>query len=69
MSPKARHVALGQVKPYTIGRQWSGVAYDVFNGVGTSGLIACSIALGQQHGVVLLHRCALQWCLTSGPQR
>jgi hypothetical protein len=58
MSPKARQVALGQVKPYAVGRQWPGVAYDVFNGVGTFGLVACSIALGQQHGAVLLCHCA-----------
>jgi hypothetical protein len=58
-SPKARQVALGQVKPYVIGRQWPAVAYDVFNGVCTSGLVACSTALGQQHGAVLLRRGAL----------
>jgi multidrug transporter EmrE-like cation transporter len=49
----------GQVKPYMIGRQGLAVAYDVFNGVGTSGLVACSTALGQQHGIVLLRRGAL----------
>jgi hypothetical protein len=58
-SPKARQVALGQVNPYTVGRQWLGVAYDVFNGVCTSGLVTCSTALGQQHGAVLLRRGAL----------
>jgi hypothetical protein len=47
MSPKARHVALGQVKPYLVGRQWPRVAYDIFNGVGTAGLVACSTALGK----------------------
>jgi hypothetical protein len=58
-SLKARQVALGQVKPNTIGRQWPGVAYDVFNGVGTSSLVACSTALGQQHVTALLCHCAL----------
>jgi hypothetical protein len=52
-------VALGQVKPYAVGRQWPGVAYDVFNGVGTSDLVTCSTALGQQHDTVLLRRGAL----------
>jgi hypothetical protein len=59
MSPKARQVAPGQVKPYAVGRQCLGVAYDVFNGVSTSGLIACSTALDQQHDIVLLRRGAL----------
>jgi hypothetical protein len=54
MSPKARQVVLGQVKSYAVGRQWPGVAYNVFNGVGTYGLVACSTALSQQHGTVLL---------------
>jgi hypothetical protein len=68
MSFKARQVASRQVKPYAVWRQWPGVAYDIFNGVSTSGLVACSIVLSQQHGVVMLRRCALQRCLTSGPQ-
>jgi hypothetical protein len=58
-SPKARWVALGQVKPYAVGRKWPGVEYDVFNSVGTSGLVTCSTALGQQHGAMLLRRGAL----------
>jgi hypothetical protein len=52
-------VALGQVKPYAVGHQWPGVAYDIFNSVGTSGHVACSTALDQQHDVVLLRRGAL----------
>jgi hypothetical protein len=58
-SPKAWQVALGQIKPYAVGRQWPGVAYDVFNGVGMAGRVACSTALSQQHGVVLLRHGAL----------
>jgi hypothetical protein len=58
-SPKVRQVALGQVKPYAVGRRWPEVAYDVFNNVGMSGLVACSTALGQQHDAVLLRRSAL----------
>jgi hypothetical protein len=54
MNPKARQVALEQVKPYMVGRQWPEVAYVVFNGVSTSGLIACSTTIGQQHDAVLL---------------
>jgi hypothetical protein len=69
MSHKVRQLALGQVKPYEVGRQWLGVAYDVFNSMGTPGLVTCSTTLGQQHGTELLRRCALQRCLTSGPQR
>jgi hypothetical protein len=52
-------MALGQIKPYTVWRQWSGVAYDVFNSVAMAGLVGCSTALGQQHDVVLLRRGAL----------
>jgi hypothetical protein len=58
-SPKARQVALGQIKPYMVWCQWPGVAYDVFNSVGMAGLVGCSTALGQQHDVVLLRRGAL----------
>jgi hypothetical protein len=55
-SLKARSVASGQVKPYAVGRHRPGVANDVFNGVGTPGLIVCLTALGQQCGAMLLHR-------------
>jgi hypothetical protein len=58
-SPKARQATPGKVKPYVVGRQWPGVSYDVFNGVGTSVLVGCSTALGQQHDAVLLCRYAL----------
>jgi hypothetical protein len=47
------------VKPYTVGRQWPGVAYDVFNNMSTYGLVTCSTALGQQHGTVLLQLCII----------
>jgi hypothetical protein len=47
MSPKTRQVASGQVKPYVVGHHRPGVVNDVFNGVGTSGLVACFTALGQ----------------------
>jgi hypothetical protein len=56
MSPKTRQVASGQVKSYAVGHHRPGVANDAFNDVGTSGLIACFTALGQQCGTVLL-RC------------
>jgi hypothetical protein len=56
MSPKARQVALEQVKPYAIGLHQVGVANNVFNGVGTPGLVAYLTALDQQCGAVLLHR-------------
>jgi hypothetical protein len=65
--PKARQVALGQVKPYVVGCHRPGVANDVFTGVGTPGLVACRTALGQQCDAVLLCRWALQRCLASGP--
>jgi hypothetical protein len=52
-------VASGQVKPYTVGHYRPGVANDVFNGVGTPGLVTCHLALGQQCDVVLLRRWAL----------
>jgi hypothetical protein len=67
MSPKVGHVASGQVKPYAIGHHRSGVANDVFNDVGTPGLVAYLTALGQQCGVMLLRHWALQRCLMSGP--
>jgi hypothetical protein len=35
--------------------QWLEVANDVFNGVGTSGLVACHPAFGHRYGVVPLH--------------
>jgi hypothetical protein len=54
MSLKARQVALGQVKSYAVGHYRSGVANDVFNDVGTPGLVACLTAHGQQCGTVLL---------------
>jgi hypothetical protein len=47
MSPKARQVTLGQLNPYVVGHHRSGVANDVFNGVGTPGLVVCLTALGQ----------------------
>jgi hypothetical protein len=58
-SSKARQVASGQVKPYTVGHYRPGVANDVFNGVGTPGLVTCHLALGQQCDAVLLRRWAL----------
>jgi hypothetical protein len=59
MSPKARQVALGQVKPYVVGHRRPGVANDLFNNVGMPGLVACLTTLGQQCGAVLLHCWAL----------
>jgi hypothetical protein len=59
MSPKAQQVASRQVKSYAIGHHRSGVANDVFNGVGTLGLVACLTALGQQCGAMLLRRWSL----------
>jgi hypothetical protein len=47
MSPKARQVASGQVKPYAVGTHWPGVVNDIFNSVGTPGLVTCFTALGQ----------------------
>jgi hypothetical protein len=47
MSPKARQEASGQVKPYVVGPHRPEVANDVFNDVGTPGLVAYLIALGQ----------------------
>jgi hypothetical protein len=47
------------VKPYAIGLKWLGVSNDVFNYVGTSGLVACHTALGQQCGAMLSSRLAL----------
>jgi hypothetical protein len=41
------------------GHHRSGVANDVFNSMGTPGLVTCLTALGQQCGVVLLHHWAL----------
>jgi hypothetical protein len=49
-------VALEHVKPYDVGHHWAGVANDVFNDVGTSGLVACLTAHGQQYDVMLLRR-------------
>jgi hypothetical protein len=46
-------------KTLWVGRQWPGVANNIFNGVSTSGLVAYFTTLSQQHGAVLLHRCAL----------
>jgi hypothetical protein len=46
-------------KTLWVGRQWPGVANNIFNDVSTSGLVACFTTLSQQHGAVLLHRCAL----------
>jgi hypothetical protein len=67
MSPKAQQVASEQVKPYAAGHHRPGVANDVFNGVGTPGLVACLTAHCQQYGVELLRRWALYRCLASGP--
>jgi hypothetical protein len=47
MSPKARQVVSGQVKPYAVGPHRPGVANDVFNDVGTPGLVACLTTLGR----------------------
>jgi hypothetical protein len=44
----------GQVKHYAIGHHRSGVTNDVFNDVGTPGLVACLTALGQQCVTILL---------------
>jgi hypothetical protein len=44
---KARQVASGQVKLYAVRPHRSGVANDVFNGVGTPDLIVCLTALSQ----------------------
>jgi hypothetical protein len=55
-SAKARQVASGQIKPYVVGHHRPQVANDVFNDVGTPGLVACLTAHGQQGGAVLLHR-------------
>jgi hypothetical protein len=59
VSPKARQVASGQIKPYVVGHHRPGVAYDAFNDVGTTGLVAFLTALGQQCDVVLLRHWAL----------
>jgi hypothetical protein len=40
--------------PYTVGAQRLGVANDVFNGVGTTGLVACHPAFGHRYGAVPL---------------
>jgi hypothetical protein len=53
MSLKSRQVASGQGKPYAVGHHELGVANDVFNGVGTPGLVTCLTAHGQQCGTVL----------------
>jgi hypothetical protein len=52
-------VASGQVKPYAVGHHRPRVANDAFNDVGTSGLVICLTALGQQRGTMLLHHWAL----------
>jgi hypothetical protein len=49
-----------QLNPYVVGHHRSGVANDIFNGVGTPGLVVCLTALGQQCGTVLLRRWSLQ---------
>jgi hypothetical protein len=54
MSHKARQVASGQVKPYVVGHYRPRVANNVFNDVGTLGLVANLTAHGQQCGDVLL---------------
>jgi hypothetical protein len=59
MSPKTRQVASRQVKPYVVGHHWLGVVNDVFNDVGTLGLVACLTTHNQQCGAVLLHHWAL----------
>jgi hypothetical protein len=48
-SPKARHVASRQVKPYAIGHHRPGVANDIFNDVGMPSLVVCLTAHGQQY--------------------
>jgi hypothetical protein len=58
-SPKARQVAWGQVKPYDVEHHRPEVTNNVFNGVGTSGLVTCLTAHGQKCGGVLLCRWAL----------
>jgi hypothetical protein len=40
---------LRQVKPYAVGHHRLGVANDIFNGVGTLGLVVCLTAHGQQY--------------------
>jgi hypothetical protein len=49
MSPKAQQGASGQVKLYAVGHHRSRVANDIFNGVGTPGLVACLIAHDQHY--------------------
>jgi hypothetical protein len=56
MTPKVRQVASGQVKHYDVRHHWPGVGNDVFNGVGTPGLVTCPTALVQQCAAVLLRR-------------
>jgi hypothetical protein len=46
-------------KSYALGHKWLGVVNDVFNGVGTSSLIAYHVALGQQYDTVLSSHVAL----------
>jgi hypothetical protein len=58
-SPKARQVASGHEKPYAVGHHRPEVANDIFNGVGTPGLVSCLTAHGQQYDAVLLHLWAL----------
>jgi hypothetical protein len=52
-------VAPEKVKPYAVGHYWLGVTNDIFNGVGTPGLVTCHTALGQQCDIVLLSHLAL----------
>jgi hypothetical protein len=59
MRPKARQVALEQVKPYAVGHYWLGVANDAISGMGMLGLVACYAALSQQCGTVLSSHLAL----------
>jgi hypothetical protein len=59
MSLKAWQVTSGQIKPYALGYHRSGVATNVFNCVGTPGLVACLTALGQHCGTMLLRHWSL----------
>jgi hypothetical protein len=56
MSPKARQVASGQIKPYVVGHHQAGVANNVFKGVGTPGLVVCLTTHRQQCGAMSLRR-------------
>jgi hypothetical protein len=54
MSPQGPTGGPGVGEPYTVGHQRLGIANDVFNGVGTPGLVACHPTFSHRYGTVLL---------------